>query len=173
MGRDQGVQSWREGLISKELFHRVPGFVLPAIRAGLGRELPLRHFEVLAKVRHVLVEDRFRAPVPALMRETRFITDAVQAHLQICSALVACFGPARLAWECELPTALVAMTCHEEQRITPARRLSKANVGSGQAPVIRTAPCEGARGPPGQAQPLLQPWVRRAAARTGRGVHVL
>ena len=41
---------------------------------------PPDHFEVLAIVSNMLVKNRFRPAVPALLRDARIVTDAVEAY---------------------------------------------------------------------------------------------
>jgi hypothetical protein len=73
---------------------------------------PLGHLEVLTEIAPVLVRNRFRSPVTALIGGTGVITDAVQTDPKIVPALEALFTAARLSRQFPFTSTMMAMTSH-------------------------------------------------------------
>jgi hypothetical protein len=71
-----------------------------------------REIKILAKVSRVLFQNRFGAPLAALMCGVAVVKRAVQAHTQISAAFHADFAPAGLAIQSPRFSAFMAMTVH-------------------------------------------------------------
>ena len=95
--------------IPEQFFQGVTRGLFALVRA---RRLKLAadHFKPFAIIGHVLVEDRFRPAVLALLRHTRVVMIAIQTYFQVRAALVAGLASAWLPRQSEFPTAFITMT---------------------------------------------------------------
>ncbi len=80
-----------------------------------GRSLfafPLAPYEIepLAKIGQVFFRNRFRAPIPALLGNTRIVADAIKAHFQIRPAPMAGLAAPDEPLERVFPAAIMAMS---------------------------------------------------------------
>ena len=96
------------GLITEKFFQMLAGGLFAGIGGGA---LPLAfdHLEPFAVVGHVFIENRFGAAVAALMGESGFVADTVEANLEIGAAFMAGLRPAGLPRKGEFPATFVAM----------------------------------------------------------------
>src|SRR5260370_8488572 len=98
--------------IPEQFLQLLSRLVFAGVGFGFGRPLTAREGKVFAEIADALLGHGFRAAVAALMRRPRVVTDAIEAHAQVCAAAMAALAPPWLAGERPFPTAIMAMSSH-------------------------------------------------------------
>ena len=99
--------------IAQQLFQLFPRRAFAWVRFVLRDKVPFNEIEIFAEISHVLFLHRFRTAIPALVRDARIVTGAIQADPQICAATMARFASSGLAADRPFPTAFVTMSRHK------------------------------------------------------------
>jgi hypothetical protein len=86
---------------------------LALVGFGFCNPIAQSEIKILAKISYVFFQNRFGAPLAALVRNGAVIKRAVQAHAQIRTAFHADFAAARLAGNHPWLPAFMAMTSHD------------------------------------------------------------